>query len=82
MTERTLNLRSQLGARIRSVRNNAQLTLDDVSQQTGLSPRVLGAMELGERPIPGEWLPEIARICGVTSAHLLGEQRHTLDSAA
>jgi len=67
---------------LRAARQNAQLTLEDVAQAVELSPRRLGEIEMGQRPIPGEWLPELARICGVTGAHLLGEVKVILESAA
>lgn len=79
---RTIQLRREIGGRLRNARENAALTLEDVAGAVGMCPRRLGEIELGERPIPGEWLPDLARAVGVTGAHLLGEQRSVLETAA
>jgi DNA-binding transcriptional regulator YdaS (Cro superfamily) len=64
------------------VREHAGLEPEEVARYVDVRPDHLRQMESGARPIPAEWVPELARILGVTSAHLLGEQRAVLETAA
>lgn len=82
LSEDVLAVRVELGQRIRQARHNAGLTLDDISAATGLVVRRIAEWEAGQRPLPSETLLVLAHACGVTGAHLLGEQRRMIAPAA
>jgi transcriptional regulator with XRE-family HTH domain len=80
--ERTINLRAELGERMRSARENARLTQEDVAAELGVHSRRISEWEAGERPIYVDSFLRFASVCGVTVAHLVGEQRRVLTEAA
>jgi len=63
--EKLLHLRQRLvGALLRQERMNANISLKPLSQQTGISPGLLNAYELGERPIPLPVLEGVLTVLG------------------
>ena len=51
---------NRLGKRLRSLRNNKKLTLDQLADQSGISAKHIGKVERGESKISVEWLEKIA----------------------
>lgn len=74
--------RVALGQRLRQVRETADLTQEDLAKVLGVHPRRISEWEAGERPMYVDSFVQIARVCGVTAAHILGEQRALLTTAA
>ena len=77
-----VRMRSELGERLRQARVNANLTIDDIAEILGVDARRVSEWERGERGIYLESFVVFAKLCGVTAAHILGEQRLILTSAA
>lgn len=82
LRERTKHLRKVFGERLQSCREQAGLSIEDVAARTDFSPKHLREMEEGLRPIPAEWLSDLAKILGVTTNHFLGEQKVLLEYVA
>jgi phage repressor protein C with HTH and peptisase S24 domain len=59
------------GARIRDLRSQAQLTIDDVHQATGLHTNTIGRIERGQAEASISQLLRIARAIGVAPARLM-----------
>jgi transcriptional regulator with XRE-family HTH domain len=65
--EGLIRLRQRMvGALIRKVRKDANLSLESMSETTGIPPDVLEAYELGEKPLPVPELDSIAFALGST----------------
>lgn len=62
-----------IGARLRSMRTDAELSLNDVADQSGgyFKASCVGAYERGERVIPVDRLVELAEFYGRTPAYPL-----------
>ncbi len=71
-TAEYLALRNRLiGAALRSAREAANLTPEQLANQTGLSPGHIAAYERGQRAIPTPVLASLATACGVSIGHFL-----------
>jgi transcriptional regulator with XRE-family HTH domain len=64
---------SKIGAQIRRLRHEANLTLEDLSERSGLTSHFIGAIELGQRDPSVSSLQAIAGALGVPMSALLGE---------
>lgn len=64
---------SKIGAQIRLLRREANLTLEDLSERSGLTSHFIGAIELGQRDPSISSLEAIAGALGVPVGVLLGE---------
>lgn len=82
LSEETRAARVELGRRLRKARENATLTRHELALATEHKARRIAEWEAGERPLPAESLLILARACGVTGAHILGEQRTILTTPA
>jgi transcriptional regulator with XRE-family HTH domain len=66
--KRLIALRQRMiGALLRQERNNSNVSLKHISEQTGISVPRLKSYELGERPVP---LPELESILGVMESRI------------
>jgi transcriptional regulator with XRE-family HTH domain len=60
--EKLIQLRHRMvGAMLRQARLEANLSLEEIAQRTGLAPALLEAYELAKQPIP---LPQLEALCG------------------
>ena len=66
-----MELKVEIGKRIRAARTAKGLTLADVSQQARISKSFLSEVETGKRNIAAVRLVRIAEACGVSVAKLL-----------
>ncbi len=82
LSEETRLARVALGERLQRARENAELTQCHLADVLGVHARRISEWEAGERGIYADSLIVFARTCGVTVAHLLGEQKQVLTSAA
>jgi transcriptional regulator with XRE-family HTH domain len=64
---------AKIGAQIRRLRRDADLTLEQLSERSGLTPHFIGSIELGQRDPSLSTLEAIAGALGVTMGALLGE---------
>lgn len=64
----------RIGAEIRRLRREANLTLEQLSERSGLTPHFIGSIELGQRDPSISTLKAIAGALGVPVGPLLGEQ--------
>lgn len=61
-----------IGQRIRAIREQMNLSLDDVAQKFDTSPSTISAIELGNRKVKAEDLVKFSRILGISVNYLLG----------
>lgn len=66
-------IEEEIGKRIKSQRSRAKLTLQDLSDRTGLSKSYLSKMEKSKKAPPVSTLINIAKALNVTFSFLLGE---------
>jgi transcriptional regulator with XRE-family HTH domain len=64
---------SKIGAQIRRLRREANLTLEELSERSGLTSHFIGSIELGQRDPSISTLEAIAGALGVSMGALLGE---------
>ncbi len=71
--ETTPGAGAKIGATIRRLRHQANMTLEQLSERAGLTPHFIGSIELGQRDPSISSLEAIAGALGVTIGSLLGE---------
>lgn len=63
----------KLGAKIRRLRREAGLTLEDLAERAGLTPHFIGSIELGQRDPSVSTVQAIAGALGVRLGVFIGE---------
>ena len=71
--------RSQVGARLRGIRKNQQLTLKQLSERSGVALSTLSKMELAQVSVSYEKLAAAARALGVDIAQLFSPVKTALN---
>lgn len=64
-----------LGKRLKTMREERQLTQKDLATILGMTPKAISFYELGERQPSNELLLKLAKYFGVTTDYLLGRER-------
>ncbi|BCQ59264.1 hypothetical protein PBOI14_10140 [Pseudomonas sp. Boi14] len=67
--------RTQVGARLRTIRKNQKLTLKQLSERSGVALSTLSKMELAQVSVSYEKLAAAARALGVDIAQLFTPRR-------
>lgn len=75
MSDDELSPEAKIGATIRHLRHQANLTLEQLSELSGLTPHFIGSIELGHRDPSISSLRAIAGALDVTMGSILGETR-------
>ncbi|MGV8079099.1 MAG: helix-turn-helix domain-containing protein [Syntrophales bacterium] len=70
-------IESEIGKRIRSIRKERGITLEQLAQQVGFTKGYLSKVEKSSKSPPVSTLGMIARSLGVTISALLGEENNT-----
>lgn len=65
-----LNL-EEIGARIKKYRKSLQMSMNDVAEQTGISPSYVALIEKGKRKPPIDLLMKIGAMSGVSIDYLV-----------
>lgn len=74
MKQTSVILEAEIGKRIKSLRAEKRITLEQLAEQTGFTKGYLSKVEKSEKAPPVSTLGNIARAFGVTISSLLGEE--------
>ena len=74
MKQNPIIIEAEIGKRIRSLRKERHVTLEELAQQTGFSKGYLSKVEKSEKSPPVSTLGIIAHALGATISILLGEE--------
>ena len=70
MNKVNLNL-EEIGARIKKYRKSLQMSMNDVAEQTGISPSHVALIEKGKRKPPVDLLMKVGAMSGVSIDYLI-----------
>ncbi len=74
MKEKSVIIEAEIGKRIRSLRNQKRVSLENLATETGFTKGYLSKVEKSPKAPPVSTLGNIARALGVTISSLLGEE--------
>jgi transcriptional regulator with XRE-family HTH domain len=74
MKHASVILEAEIGKRIKALRAEKRITLEQLAKQTGFSKGYLSKVEKSKKAPPVSTLGNIARVFGVTISSLLGEE--------
>ncbi|KJS30567.1 MAG: hypothetical protein VR64_15205 [Desulfatitalea sp. BRH_c12] len=78
MKQTSVLIESEIGKRIKALRLEKRITLENLSAQTGFTKGYLSKVEKSEKAPPVSTLGTIARALNTTISHLLGEDNYSL----
>lgn len=62
--------------RVRELRKRAKMTQEDLGKAAGVSQEAISQIENDRRPLTIDWMRAFARIFGVSTAEILGDDDH------
>jgi transcriptional regulator with XRE-family HTH domain len=78
MKQNPFIVEAEIGKRIRALRKERQVTLEQLATQTGFTKGYLSKIEKSDKSPPVSTLGIIAQVFGVTISALLGEDNHAI----
>ena len=75
--QKPATVESEIGKRVKAFRTKKDITLDQLTSQTGFTKGYLSKLEESKKSLPVSTLGIIARAFGVTNSAILGEENHS-----